>query len=332
MIGASGSGWLLIIIQPHSLFSTIVYIYLQTDFTPLTTTLYPVPLLFHNRQWSSVLVGLRLQVLSYTHYTFLHFSPSKRAIVISKMFWLDGSSTLPSSIVSMRFLKKPCVENQAKIAKSWVEIGNFNHWCQAASQLVDLTYNLICMDNDLLYYEGLISYNERLCLCSKLSSQLVNLVSCSMFECACERLLGNFKFSIPPVTTSLNMHHNHLVNKHPLSASTEMGAEVTTTSPVLPCHMATSPQTTTTSTPTDCAQPSPTSKPFKVATAMATELQHSQTPLVQCTPVLAIALHKCENQSSDQLAQNVRVSQERERMGWEEGVEEKKEERRRGVR
>ena len=43
----------------------------KTDFTPLTTTLYQVSLLFHNRKRSSVLVGLRLQVLSYTHYTLL---------------------------------------------------------------------------------------------------------------------------------------------------------------------------------------------------------------------------------------------------------------------
>jgi hypothetical protein len=225
---------------------------------------------------------------------FLHFSPLERAIVISKMFWLDGSSTLPFQIVSTRFLEKPCVEslaevlasieNQAKIAKSWVEIGDFNHWCQAASLLVDLTNDLVAMDNDFLYYEGLISNNERLCCCSKLSSQLVDLVSFSTFKCARERLLGNFKFPIPPVTTSLNMCHNHLVNKRPSLASTKMGAEVTTMSPVLLRHTATSPQTTTTSTPTNRAQPSPTSQPFEVATATATEPQQSHTPLVQCTP------------------------------------------------
>jgi hypothetical protein len=116
--------------------------------------------------------------------------------VTSKMFWLDGSSTLPFPIVSTRFLQKPCVEslaealasieNQAKIAKFWVEIGDFNHWCQAASVLVDLTYHLIAMDNDFLYYEGLISNNERLRRCSELSSQLVDLVSISTFEHADE--------------------------------------------------------------------------------------------------------------------------------------------------
>src|ERR1700677_4932490 len=57
------------------------------------------------------------------------------------MFWLDESSTLPFPIVSTSCLGEPCVEhlaealasieNQAKIAKSWVEIRNFNHWCHA---------------------------------------------------------------------------------------------------------------------------------------------------------------------------------------------------------
>jgi len=72
------------------------------------------------------------------------------------MFWLDGSPTLPFPIISTRFLKKPCVEslaealasieNQAKIAKSWVEIGNFNPWCHAASELVDLVIDLVWRD------------------------------------------------------------------------------------------------------------------------------------------------------------------------------------------
>src|ERR1700727_3050442 len=101
------------------------------------------------------------------------------------MFWLDGSPTLPFPIISTRFLKKPCVESlakalasiekQAKIAKSWVEIGNFNPWCHAASELVDLTNNLIYMDNSFLYYDELISKNKRLCHCSKLSSELTDL-------------------------------------------------------------------------------------------------------------------------------------------------------------
>src|ERR1700735_834691 len=129
----------------------------------------------------------------------------------SKMFWLDGSSTLPFPIVSTRF-KEPyvehlaealaSVENQAKIAKSWVEIGNFNHWCHAASELVDLTNCLIHLDNSILYYEGLISRNERLRRCSKLNPQLVDLVSFSTFERVRERLLANFK-SVPLLEPSI---------------------------------------------------------------------------------------------------------------------------------
>jgi len=199
------------------------------------------------------------------------------------MFWLDGSSTLPFPIVSTRFLKKPCVEslaealasieNQAKIAKSWVEIGDFNHWCQAASQLVDLTNDLVYMDNDFLYYEGLISNNKRLRHYSELSSQLVDSMSILTFERARERLPANFKFTNPPITTFVTpqTHHNDSVNEHPSPTGTKTGAEVTTRSPVLPRHTAASPQTTTTSTPTDRAQPGPTSNTFEVAIAAAIE-------------------------------------------------------------
>src|ERR1700677_1634195 len=105
---------------------------------------------------------------------------------------------LPFPIVSTSCLGKPCVEllaealasieNQAKIAKSWVEIGDFNHWCHAASELVDLTNHLVYMENSLLYYEGLISKNERLRHCLQFSSQLVDLVSFSMFERALSHL------------------------------------------------------------------------------------------------------------------------------------------------
>src|ERR1700677_2711091 len=80
------------------------------------------------------------------------------------------------------------IENQAKIAKSWVEIRDFNHWCHAASELVDLTNHLVYMENSLLYYEGLISKNERLRHCLQFSSQLVDLVSFSMFERALSHL------------------------------------------------------------------------------------------------------------------------------------------------
>src|SRR6202453_3361349 len=170
-------------------------------------------------------------------YTFLHFSllpGGAIAVMTREMFWLDGSSTLPFPIVSTSFLGEACVEyltksveNQAKIAKSWVEIGNFNHWCHAASELVDLTNHLVYMEKSLLYYEGLISKNERLRHCSKLNSQLVDLVSFSMFERACERLLANFK-SVPhlePSITTLSPLRDQLVNRRPSLGSAETGTQ-----------------------------------------------------------------------------------------------------------
>src|SRR6202011_1278212 len=128
---------------------------------------------------------------------------------------LDGSPTLPFPIISTRFLKKSCVEslaevlasieNQAKIARSWVEIGNFDHWCHAASELVDLANHLVYMDNSFLYFEGLISQDKRLRQCSQLSSQLADLVSISMFKPARERLLANFKFVDSIIS---HLHHS----------------------------------------------------------------------------------------------------------------------------
>src|ERR1700677_2214241 len=152
---------------------------------------------------------------------------------------------LPFPIVSTSCLGKPCVEhlaealasieNQAKIAKSWVEIGDFNHWCHPASELVDLTNHLVYMEKSLLYYEGLISKNERLRHCSKLNSQLMDLVSFLTFERARERLLANFK-SVPhpePSITTLSPLRDQSVNRRPSLGSAEMGAQVTTMSLVL---------------------------------------------------------------------------------------------------
>src|SRR6202034_2823275 len=48
----------ILYIQPQSLFSISVYLYLLTDFSPFTTTSVLVPLLLHNRKRFSVLVGL----------------------------------------------------------------------------------------------------------------------------------------------------------------------------------------------------------------------------------------------------------------------------------
>jgi len=148
------------------------------------------------------------------------------------MFWLDGSSKLPFPIVSTRFIGKPCVEhlaedlasieNQAKIAKSWVEIGDFDRWCHAASELVDLTYYLIYADTTFLYYEELISADERLRRCSQLKSQLVDSVRFSTFELARTRLVANLplhqRLPLSPlypfaVTNQLSSAHRRIAPK-----------------------------------------------------------------------------------------------------------------------
>ena len=54
------------LLQPQSVFSIFVYLYLQTDFSPFTTTPVLIPLLLHNRKRSSVLVGLK--VLGFLHF------------------------------------------------------------------------------------------------------------------------------------------------------------------------------------------------------------------------------------------------------------------------
>ena len=100
------------------------------------------------------------------------------------MLWLDGSSSLPFPIISAPLLSKYCLEdlaetlaeleNQAKIVKS---CGNFDHWCIAASELVDLANLTVWKDNSFLYWDGLISKSERLRRCSQVSSQLVDSVS-----------------------------------------------------------------------------------------------------------------------------------------------------------
>src|ERR1700728_2759041 len=53
----------ILYIQPQSLFSISVYLYLLSDFSPFTTTPVLVPLLLHNRKRFSVLVGLKVLAL-----------------------------------------------------------------------------------------------------------------------------------------------------------------------------------------------------------------------------------------------------------------------------
>ena len=121
------------------------------------------------------------------------------------MYWLDGSSTLPFKISSPDFASKglveeidkafALVENQARIVKSCVKTGNFDHWCHAASELVDLTGDLLYMDTYYQFVYGFMSGDEQLCCFTELNSKYMNLVCFAMFEHARERLLGHSRSS-----------------------------------------------------------------------------------------------------------------------------------------
>src|ERR1700691_3100185 len=110
------------------------------------------------------------------------------------MYWLDGSSKLPfvpccsyllSSSRAKKFaLAQDLIENQARIVKSLVKIGDFDHWCHAASELVDLMLDLVRRDEKYLRRDGLSTRDESLCRISNLNSQFVNLVCFSAFELA----------------------------------------------------------------------------------------------------------------------------------------------------
>jgi hypothetical protein len=237
--------------------------------------------------------------------------------VHSKMFWLDGSSKLPFPIVSTRFIGKPCVEhlaedlasieNQAKIAKSWVEIGDSDHWCHAASELVDLTYYLVYADTTFLYYEELISADERLHHCSQLKSQLVDSVRFSTFELVHTRLVANLKFATPSAPTTISTISpccDDSVVQHSSSDSTETSARVTTLSLVLPHHtvlnrITTSPHAAPTS-------PTPTTvNTSQDATLMgvALPLPHRQPVSVGITnPPQPPTLHEAERRVNDPLS------------------------------
>src|SRR6202042_3229821 len=114
------------------------------------------------------------------------------------MYWLDGSSKLPfiprcsyllSSSRAKKFaLAQDLIENQARIVKSLVKIGDFDHWCHAGSELVDLMLDLVRRDEKYLRQDGLSTRDESLCRISNLNSQFVNFVCFSAFELARKRL------------------------------------------------------------------------------------------------------------------------------------------------
>src|ERR1700735_3263476 len=110
------------------------------------------------------------------------------------MYWLDGSSKLPfvprcsyllSSSRAKKFaLAQDLIENQARIVKSLVKIGDFDHWCHAASELIDLVLDLVQRDEKYLRQDGISSHSDSLRCISELSSQFVNFVQFLMFELA----------------------------------------------------------------------------------------------------------------------------------------------------
>ena len=77
------------------------------------------------------------------------------------MYWLDESSKLPfvprcsyfmSSSRTRKFaLAQDLIENQARIIKSCVKIGDFDHWCIEASEVVDLMIDLAQRDEKYLH-------------------------------------------------------------------------------------------------------------------------------------------------------------------------------------
>ena len=208
---------------------------------------------------------LRCKVSPKTITLFYTSRPPPMGYCVIAMLWLDGSSSLPFPIISAPLLSKYCLEdlaetlaeleNQAKIVKSCVEIRNFDHWCIAASELVDLANLVVWKDNSFLYWDGLVSESERLRRCSQVSSQLVDSVSFSTFERARERLLAISKPSNPVPIMTLSPCRNRSVDQRPSSGSTESGAEVTTLLPALPRHAAA--PTTTTSSETQHHHPAP---------------------------------------------------------------------------
>ena len=89
------------------------------------------------------------------------------------MYWLDGSSKLPFVphcsyyVNSSRALALAgmviIIEDQARIVKSLVKIGDFDSWCIEASELVDLMIDLAWRDEEYLLQDGLSTRDESLC-------------------------------------------------------------------------------------------------------------------------------------------------------------------------
>ena len=67
---------------------------------------------------------------------------------------------MSSSRANKFALAQDLIENQARIVKSLVKIGNFDHWCIEASELVDLVIDLVWRDEKYLCQDGLSTRDE----------------------------------------------------------------------------------------------------------------------------------------------------------------------------
>ena len=72
---------------------------------------------------------------------------------------------LSSSRARKIFLAQDLIENQARIVKSYVRTNDFDHWCYAASELVDLMIDLARRDEKYLQRDGLSTPEESLLNC-----------------------------------------------------------------------------------------------------------------------------------------------------------------------
>jgi hypothetical protein len=70
-----------------------------------------------------------------------------------------------------------------------VKIGDFDRWCHAASELVDLVIDLAWRDEKYLRRDGLSTRDNSLRRISDLESQFVNSIRFSTFELARLRLV-----------------------------------------------------------------------------------------------------------------------------------------------
>jgi hypothetical protein len=63
-----------------------------------------------------------------------------------------------SSFRAKKFaLAQDLIENQAQIVKFLVKIGNFDNWCHAASELVNLVIDLAWRDEKYLCWDGILT-------------------------------------------------------------------------------------------------------------------------------------------------------------------------------